>query len=51
MSLSLNSLRLLENVLLNQPLSLRASDEEIGAVLTAKRELADAIAEQESAAA
>ncbi len=46
--MSLNTLRLLQLLLLKQNINVGLPDEEIEAVLTAKRELAEAIAAAEN---
>lgn len=46
--LSLQTLRLLEQLLLSQQISVSADEDEIQAVLTAKRELREAIAQADS---
>lgn len=50
MSLSLNSLRLLQAILLSQQVSMSAPEAEIRAVLAAKQELAEAIEQLEKEA-
>jgi hypothetical protein len=49
-ALSLNTLKLLQGILLSQTLSVSADDGEIEAVLTAKREIATAVTEAEGRA-